>query len=381
MRIVVDTKNLALYRGGIAHWFSPLLAAWIAHRADASFLLVGPDFNTDFLPRTGNWKHVAVAWPKWLPRPLRHPWYDNVAFPRAVARQHADLVMSPYHDVRMPRGVASVITVHDLCLDELAAIYPKRIRTYYLTLLRRNLRRATAVITVSETSRSKLTARYGVAPDRVEVVYNTAPAAFAEILNASAVADFRRRYCAKGPLLFYPGGSEPRKNVARLAQAFVQLALRHEGAILLVTGTKDARWDAALARIPRAVSQRVTFAGWLGDADLRIAYEASDVVVYPSLCEGFGRVCLEAMETGSTVACSDLPVMREVAGDYARYFDPYSVESITEAVAAALATGRRAPSWDSRFQEASVKASFLRAMDRLTAGAQSGGNNSARLRL
>jgi glycosyltransferase involved in cell wall biosynthesis len=106
------------------------------------------------------------------------------------------------------------------------------------------------------------------------------------------------------------------------------------------------------------------FAGWLNDAELRLAYAAADAVVYPSLCEGFGRVCLEAMDTGTPLACSDLLVMREVAGDYAYYFDPYKVESIAEAVLAALSEGRCNPVRDARFQDAAVKASFLLAMDR-----------------
>lgn len=368
MRIVIDTKNLALYGGGIAHWFSPLLAAWIAHRPDVRFLLVGPNFNADFLPRSDNWEHMPLPWPKWLPRALRHPWYDNMLFPRAVSRLHPDRVMSPYHDVRMPKGIPSVISVHDLCLDELGSIYPRRIRAYYLTLLRHNLRRAAFVITVSVTSRNKLIERYSVAPDRVGVVYNTPPVAFTGAAEAAAIADFRHRYYADGPLLFYPGGSEFRKNVTRLVQSFTRLARRDNGLVLLVTGNKDPRWDAALSEIPDALGQRVVFAGRLNDAELRLAYAAVDAVVYPSLCEGFGRVCLEAMDTGTPLACSDLPVMHEVAGDYAHYFDSYSVESITEAVSAALSEGRCSPVRDARFQGSAVRANFLFAMDRFVSG-------------
>lgn len=364
MRILVDTKNLALYGGGIAHWFFPLLATWVAHRPDVRFLLVGPSFNTDFLPPSGNWEHVPLPWPEWLPRTLRHPWYDNVLFPRAVSRLRPDRVMSPYHDVRMPKGVPSAIGVHDLCLDELKSVYPRRIRAYYLMLLQYNLRRAALIITVSETSRNKLIERYGIDPDRVGVVYNTPPVAFEGAAETVAIGDFRKRYCADGPLLFYPGGSEFRKNVTRLVQTFTRLAQRDDGLVLLVTGNKDPRWDAALAETPGALRQRVVFAGWLNDAELRLAYAAADAVVYPSLCEGFGRVCLEAMDTGTPLACSDLLVMREVAGDYAYYFDPYKVESIAEAVLAALSEGRCNPVRDARFQDAAVKASFLLAMDR-----------------
>ena len=368
MRVLIDIKNLALYGGGIAHWFSPLLAAWVAHRPDIRFLLVGPGFDSDFLPRTGNWEHVPLSWPAWLPRALRHPWYDNVLFPRAVSRLRPDGVMSPYHDVRMPKGVPSVIGVHDLCLDELATVYPRRIRAYYLALLRHNFRRAALVITVSETSRSKLIERYGMVPDRVEVVYNAPPGAFAAATGTIPIAGFRLRHRAAGSLLFYPGGSEYRKNVTRLVQSFVRLAQRDDGLVLLVTGKQDSRWDAVLAEIPVALRQRVVFVGRLNDAELHVAYAAADAVVYPSLCEGFGRICLEAMETGTPLACSDLPVMREVAADYAHYFDPHDVEAMTGAVAAALMEGRRRPVRDARFEEGAVKEVFMRAMDRFTSG-------------
>lgn len=368
LKIVIDTKNLALYGGGIAHWFTPLLAAWVEHRPDVRFLLLGPDFEQDFLPRSGNWEHVPVAWPQWLPRPLRHPFYDNVLFPWAVARLRPDLVMSPYHDVRMPKGVPSVIGVHDLCLDELAGVYPARIRNYYLTMLRSNLRRVSHVITVSQTSRYKITERYGMPLERITVVYNTASPYFAAAANADDIADFKSRFDIRGRFLLYSGGSEFRKNVGRLAQAFGTLVEKDVDLTLLVTGNPDPRWDEALARTSVSTRRRVKFAGKLSDADLRRAYAAADAVVYPSLCEGFGRVCLEAMEAGTPLACSDLPVMREVAGDYAFWFDPYDIKAIAASIEGALAQNRRECVRDVRFQSAGVQAAFLEAVDGLLVG-------------
>ena len=368
MRILVDTKNFALYGGGIAHWFAPLLTAWIEHRPDTQFLLVGPSFDTKFLPHCDNWRHVALGWPTWLPRPLRHPWYDNVIFPRAVSRLRPDMVLSPYHDVRMPKAVPSIIGVHDLCLDELREVYPRRIRLYYLAMLRSNLRRAAHVITVSQTSRDKLVARYSIPPERVSVVYNASTSHFRQAADPTGVADLKSRFTNGGRFLFYSGGSEYRKNVERLVQSFAQLHQEITDLTLLVTGDLDQRWRDALAVIPEDVRRRVVFSGKLSGADLRLAYAAADTVVYPSLCEGFGRVCLEAMEAGAPLACSDLPVMREVAGDYACYFDPHAANSMTEGIAKALARGRTDAVAESRFQEAAVKASFLAALDEFTTG-------------
>lgn len=363
MKIAVDTKNLALYGGGIAHWFALLLAAWVEHRPDAQFLLVGPAFDTGFLPHSGNWDLVPIDWPQWLPRPLRHPWYDNVLFPRAVTRLRPDLALSPYHDVRMPKGVPSVIGVHDLCLDELSEVYPRRIRRYYLAMLRANLRRASHIITVSQTSRNKLIERYGLPAQKISVVYNASTPHFGRAVDAAAVAEFKKRFAKGGCYVFYSGGSEFRKNVDRLAESFARVVQTVPGLTLLVTGNEDQRWVDALARIPAEARTHVAFSGKLTDAELRLAYAAADLVVYPSLCEGFGRVCLEAMEAGAPLACSDLPVMHEVAGDYACYFDPYDTCTMAACMTQALARGRQQAATDPRFHEAAVKASFLAALD------------------
>ena len=364
-RVLVDCKNLALYGGGIAQWFAPLLAAWVEERPNIRFQLLGPYFAQDFLPRSGNWTHAPLAWPNWLPRPLRHVWYDNILFPRAVARLRPNLVMSPYHDVRMPKGVPSVIGVHDLCLDELEGVYPARIRGYYLNMLRGNLRRASHVITVSETSRHKLVERYGLSLEQISIVYNTTSHEFAASVHAEDIAGFKLRFALQDRFLLYTGGSEYRKNVDRLVQAFSVLAARHVDLTLLATGNLDLRWRRALANIPHAIKGRVKFLGRLSDANLRLAYAAANAVVYPSLCEGFGRVCLEAIEAGVPLACSDLSVMREVAGEYPCYFDPYNAQSIADGIDTALTMQRLRPLRDERFNESLVKDSFVRAMDRV----------------
>lgn len=363
MRIAIDTKNFALYNGGIAHWFAPLLARWIVHRSDVHFLLLGPAFPMDFLPEASNWEHVPLAWPAKLPRPLRHPWYDNLQFPRALARLKPDAVMSPYHDVRMPAKIPSAITVHDLCLDELDTIYPLRVRLYYLSLLRSNLQRASTVITVSESSKDKLMQRYALAPDRIAVVYNAPPDAFDTAYPEAELTAFRRAQVGADKVLLYPGGSEFRKNALRLAQAFALLALQDGHLMLLITGKLDPRWQAVLDQLPADLLSRVKFAGHLTDRELGMAYRIADAVVYPSMCEGFGRVCLEALETGAPLACSNLPVMREVAGELAHYFDPYDVSAMATAMQQALAQGRTDPVKDARFQADAVAAGFLKAMD------------------
>lgn len=364
-RIAVDTKNFALYVGGIAGFFRPLLSAWVAARPHLHFVLVGPGCDLAGLDTLPNCSHHVVTWPANVPRPLRHPWYDNVLFPRAMRRAQPDFIFSPYHDVRLPVGVPSAMMIHDTCLSDMGQLYPWQVRTYYQAMLRVNLGRARHVLTVSESSRACVLARYRLPAERVKVVPNTLEPEFLESLDDPARIVAIRAGWDSGMRLLYPSGAEYRKNVPRLMKALEILAARGLDPRLCVTGVRDAGWERALMSCSQSLQARLHFLGRLSLADLRAHYLAADSVVYPSLCEGFGRVCLEAMELGVPIACSNLPVLREVAGDYPVYFDPRDIKQMAESIVASSAQGRREPQHESRFHREAVTKLFLETMDRI----------------
>jgi glycosyltransferase involved in cell wall biosynthesis len=369
-RVAIDVKNLALYSGGIAAHSRILIAAWIARRPEVSFSLIGPGFDHSFLRQLSNWRHVEVKWPERLPRPMRHPVYDNLLFPRAVRAANPQVLFTPYHDVRLPRpgsGIRSVMIVHDTCLEDLPDLYPRRVRLYYLAMLRVNLRRAAHVLTDSEASREALVKRYTLARDRLSVVPSAAAADFSPAhVDPAMLRQIRERYQGTR-MLFYPSGSDPRKNIARLLRAFQALLADGTQWRLVATGAMDAGWQAHLAGTSPELHRRMDFLGRLDERAVQTYYAAADAVIYPSLCEGFGRLCLEAMCMGAPLACSDLPVLREVAGTYAHYFDPLDPDSIAAAIRDACTGERPAPRRDRRFDVEPVTQSFVSVMDRLCA--------------
>lgn len=363
LRVAVDTKNLALYAGGIAAFFRPLLLAWIGQRPHWEFVLVGPAFEMRELSELHNCSPWTIPWPKALPRPLRHPFYDNVQFPRAIRAVRPDVIFTPYHDVRIPRGIPSVMMVHDTCLHDLPDVYPLRIRAYYLHMLKRNLALATRVLTVSQTSRRALSERYGVPDVRSGVVPNAIDPLLTE--SASAIANAQRLHTERVPGLhmFYPGGSEHRKNIQRLTKAMMILVQREKQPHLWITGAKDTSWSACLDKLPAQDAARFHFLGRLSIDSLAAQYRACNAVVYPTLCEGFGRVALEAMELGMPLACSDIEVLREVAGDYPVYFDPHEPTAIADGILTASSRGLQTPRRCTDFQPAHVVQTFIDQMD------------------
>jgi glycosyltransferase involved in cell wall biosynthesis len=307
-----------------------------------------------------NVENLLTPWPSLLPRPLRHPVYDNMIFPRTVKGINPDLVFSPYYDVQMPRHIPYVITIHDTCFIDVFEAYPLRIRAYYLHMLRRNLERALHIVTVSYASRRRIMECFSVPPDKISVVYNTLDPA--EIPPTSDTGGWRDGYRADTKLLLYTGGVEYRKNIARLINALGRLWDRGHKIILLITGAFDQRWQGLFPQELRR-PDRIVLLGKVSREEMWQAYRCVDAVVYPTLCEGFGRVCLESMAAGAPLACSDLEVLREISGDYPVYFDPLATDDMAEAILKALHAQRNKPYLDPRFSAHAVQRAFCEVMD------------------
>jgi len=369
-KIVLDLKNLALYNGGIAHWLNAILPEWLKTMHPDVFIGIAPQGKDTFPISIPSLDTDFLAWPAVIPRQLRHVFYDLWFFPRYIKKAKPTLLFSPYHDVQIPSKkskIYSVITVHDLCFFEVPKSYPWIIGFYYRSTMRANVLKADHILTVSEATRQKIIQSFHVSPTAISVIPNAISKTFLEYQPRSE--DLENWRLVNGDknskILLYTGGIEYRKNITRLLLAIRKLREVGHKIILCFTGELSSQWKHLFEEDELKLGE-VRFLGRLTLTDLRIAYSAADGVVYPSLCEGFGRACIEAMACGTPLACSNLEVFREVAGDYAHYFDPYDIDSIAEKIQIILNMSKKAPQFDSRYQLEYVQNQFIITMSKLT---------------
>ena len=136
------------------------------------------------------------------------------------------------------------------------------------------------------------------------------------------------------------GTLEPRKNLARLVEAFArarQQLPECDDLKLVLAGGKGWDYDDIFATVERlGLQEHVLFPGYVADADLPWFYRAATVFAYPSLLEGFGLPVLEAMACGTPVITSAVSSLPEVAGDAALLVDPMSVDALADALVRVL---------------------------------------------
>lgn len=223
-------------------------------------------------------------------------------------------------------GRPLVLTVHDISYELHPEFFSRTDRWRNRLLIRDAARRARVVVTVSETSRRDLLERYGLREERVVAIPNgvapsllAGPPAVIEPVNDRPV-----RVLAVGTL-------QPRKNLGRLLQA-IRRAARVRPVALRVVGPDGFGADAIRADLAGVAD--VEILGFVDDAALAAEYRAADMLVYPSLYEGFGLPVAEAMACGLPVITSTGGALPEVAGDAAVILDPLDVEGMSDAILA-----------------------------------------------
>lgn len=203
----------------------------------------------------------------------------------------------------------SILTVHDC--EFLERSHGLKRFVLWLFWLRLPVWRARAITVVSEASKTQLLRWVTIDPDRIEVIENPLSKIMPRVDKA---------FDARPNLLMI--GTGPHKNIDRVAKALSGLPVR-----LTVVGRLPEDRQARL-RSYVALEARHD----LSDAELAQAYAESDILMFPSLSEGFGLPIIEAQSVGRPVITSDRAPMSDVAGEAALKVDPEDETALRAAV-------------------------------------------------
>ena len=256
---------------------------------------------------------------------------EQLKIPLALRRERVDLFHAPHYVLPPLAARPSVVTIHD-CIHLMFPQYlPSRLAFAYarasITLA---ARRATRVLTVSESSKRDILKFVDVPPEKIDVIYNAYDERFAVEPREEDVVRIRERYQLHDAFVLYAGNVKPHKNLGRLIEAFQLVRSRGLDHLKLVLIGDDISKYAALRRAVHhhQLHKYVRFLGYVPEETLAVMYRLAGVFVFPSLYEGFGLPPLEAMASGTPVVTSNVSSLPEVAGDAALLVDPYDPEAI-----------------------------------------------------
>ena len=326
-------------KSGVATYIRELIRFLQLEDSGNSYDLLMARDEADLVPLT-NPNFDKTLYPPFLNQPLINLAWHNLGLPQ---KKYDVLHIPSYRRIPLLKRTKVVATVHDLAAFSVEAKYDRARMFFNRKIAPSMIHRADHVIAVSHATKEDLVLRIGYPEEQISVIYSGIDHDFFRPLPK----DEARRQLAKlhginHPFFVYVSRLEhPAKNHVRLIEAFERFKLENDSAHQLVFAGAD--WHGADILRARAaespVKEDIVFLGFVPIRTLPLHYSGCDLVVYPSLFEGFGFPIVEALACGAPVACSNTSSMKELAGGLLPTFDPTSTDKIFHCLEAVVSRG------------------------------------------
>ncbi|MBI3892352.1 MAG: glycosyltransferase family 4 protein [Candidatus Wallbacteria bacterium] len=321
LRVVVETESSFDTADGLGVYASELLSALQA--------LQGPDLEIVPLrsPARRTHKHYL----------LERLSFDQIQVPWKACQARADLLHRTFGSSPLLMPCPTVLTVHDLIPSVRPQGWPWRARLYHDFWMRFSMRRATAIIAISESTRQDISRLTSVAPERIEVIPEGVSGEFRPVESNGHVEQVLDKHSLRQPYILAVGALDHRKNVPMLLEAFSLcrrrgvLSSRHS---LAIVGPQNPETLRCYAQQAERLEAEARVVGRVSREDLVALYQGAELFVFPSAYEGFGLPPLEAMACGTPVIASAVTSIPEVVGDAAVLVSPpLTAERFADAMA------------------------------------------------
>lgn len=340
MKIVFDSRCFFEPKTGVGHYAYNLLKALLEIDWENSYALFygmvmrpSKEHMPDFSSRGVD--TILIKWPG--------RFFD--IFVDRFPQVHVDRLVGEYDVFHCPNFVPPplkgnvVITVHDMAYRVYPDFFPKTIRRTLSRHLDRSAAQAKRIIADSENTKRDIVKFLDIDPEKISVIYPAAGEHFKPIDDHGLINTIKRRYGINGEYIGFFATLEPRKNVVVLVQAYSQLKKRTGGLRQKLVLAGSAGWenDDVFAEIKSlGLTDDIIITDYVPDEDLPMLMSGAEVMVYPSLYEGFGLPPLEAMACGTPVITSNNSSLPEVIGDAGIMVDPEDVEGLAGAIESVL---------------------------------------------
>lgn len=328
MKIAINTRFLLHNNLEGIGWFTWEVAKRLAisHPEHTFLFLFDRPFDPAFIPAK-NVEAVVVR------PPARHAvlwwWWFEMALPRVLQQHKVDVFLSPDSYCSLRSKIPTVMVCHDIAYCHYPEQVPFHGRVFYKHYIPKYLARAERVISVSEFTKKDILEHYSVPAEKIAVACNGVREVF-RVLSPDEKQAVRAQYSAGQDYFFYLGSVHPRKNVARLIQAFDQFKSASGASTQLLIGGRLAWQTGAIQEAFQTARYKddIQLLGYLDDTALAKVLGAALALTYPSLFEGFGVPLLEAMHAEVPIITSNTSSMPEVAGEAAILVNPKNIDEL-----------------------------------------------------
>lgn len=330
MKIGIDARSLQEKGTGAGRYLANLLKYYLEIDSNNKYFLY---LNR---PAEGLDARYACRVIRLPGMPFSMPWM-NIRLPLALIKDKIDLLHLPFFGYPFIRPCPTVVTILDIVFEPHPEYLPPHKTAVLRAIFRHAARTAKKIIAISEFTKNEIIKYYGVKEDKVEVIYLASDPVFRRIIDSSKCEQVNRVYGITKKYILCVGAIHKRKNIERLLQAFKELKQKNDDVQLVLVG--GVIWDSVDLNnliCGSGLTDSVVYLQYVPDEDLVYLYNSAEMLVYPSLYEGFGLPLVEAMACGTPVIASNATSIPEIVGEAGILFDPYNISEMSDAMATVL---------------------------------------------
>lgn len=342
MKIGFDAKRALNNHSGLGNYSRNLLNGLMEYYPDNDYLLFSPkaneklfhQLNDNFKPVFPDNKFSKSFHPLWRSFGIRKQLHQN-----RVEIYHGLSNEIPF--AMRQTGIGLVVTIHDLIFLKHKQQYPLIDRKVYEFKTRYAAKHADKIVAVSNETKCDLVELYKVPENKIEVVYPLSVVSSQLTVKSDEMLVEKRNkihetHQLPPKYILNVGSFFPRKNQAKLIEAFDRIKNNIEEDLVLVGGSGTTLKQLTEMIFERKIDKRVHILTDVSNDELSAIYKNANLFVFPSLFEGFGMPVVEALQSGVPVVASKGGAIEEAAGKGSALVQPHSAEDIAAKILTVL---------------------------------------------
>ncbi|RLD85771.1 MAG: glycosyltransferase family 1 protein [Bacteroidetes bacterium] len=332
MKIAVNTRLLIKNKLDGIGWFTyeNLKRITQSHQEHQFYFLFDRPFSDEFI-FSKNIEPIIVS------PSTRHPvlwyyWFEK-RIPCVLNKIKPDIFLSPDGYLSLTTNVKSIPVIHDINFAHFPEDLPYSTRLYYNYFFPKYAKKAERIVTVSEYSKQDISSTYNIDKQNIDVVYNGSNPIYKPISDLEKI-NIKKEYTDGSEYFIFIGSIHPRKNVSRMLLAFDKFRkLGQKPYKIIIIGSlffKNREMRNTLNSLE--YKKDILFFGHQSPENIKDLLGAARALILASKFEGFGIPVLEAMNCDVPSIISESTSLPEVGGNAALYIDPFSIDSISNAM-------------------------------------------------
>jgi len=333
MRIGFDAKRAVLNNTGLGNYSRDTIRILSQFYSDNKYFLYTPKNNNN--PRLSfisNRSNTFICTPQSLINKILKSYWRSKSITTDLFNNKIDIYHGLSHELPLgieKTSIKTVVTIHDLIFIRYPYLFKTIDRKIYYKKSKSACRRADKIIAVSEQTKKDIINFFDISEKKITVVYQGCNKVFQSSIPLEQKEEVLIKYQIPKDYLLYVGSIEKRKNLLTILKTLKELPNQK----LVVIGKGRSYKEKCLKFIAKNnLSTRVTFLSRLSLEEMAAIYQSAQIMIYPSIFEGFGIPILESLFSKTPVITSKGGCFSESGGPNSKYINPLSIKEMKKAI-------------------------------------------------